>query len=244
MDKRYGGWLADQRLGEKTIQSQLSWAGRVEKFYGDLDGLYDEDRLASVISKLNYSTEDARNSKPNPTDIPITGNLRTNLASYKNAIVKYCIFKGKSADIETSFGHGNYGSKERSEVEEEPEIQFGLERDMQAVLRQSISQLEDGLVVIDEGAERAVDSGFIDITARDSKGAIVVIELKTGTARRKDIGQILGYMGDVEEEETDSQIRGILVAGGFDNKIQAAARMVPNLTLQEYSFHFKFSTGL
>jgi hypothetical protein len=47
---------------------------------------------------------------------------------------------------------------------------IGLERDMQAALRIAINQLEAGLVITDDGAERSVDSGFIDITARSRSG--------------------------------------------------------------------------
>jgi hypothetical protein len=41
-------------------------------------------------------------------------------------------------------------------------------------------QLEPGLMIIDDGAERSVESGFIDITALDASGAAVVIELDSG----------------------------------------------------------------
>ena len=54
-----------------------------------------------------------------------------------------------------------------------------MERDLQAVLRIAIEQLEPGLTIIDDGAERSVESGFIDITARDASNT-VVIELKAG----------------------------------------------------------------
>ena len=72
---------------------------------------------------------------------------------------------------------------------------------------------------------------------------MVVIELKTGTARQKAVAQILSYMGDLAEEESTLAVRGILVAGDFDKKARAAARMVPNLSLRKYSLHFKFSEG-
>ena len=50
-------------------------------------------------------------------------------------------------------------------------------------------------------------------------------------------------MGDMAEEESASTVRGILVAGDFDKKARAAARMVPNLSLRKYSIHFEFSEG-
>ena len=62
---------------------------------------------------------------------------------------------------------------------------------MQSALRKAIEQLEAGLVIADGGTERSVASGFIDITAMDDSDNVVVIELKTGTARRDAVGQIL-----------------------------------------------------
>ena len=70
---------------------------------------------------------------------------------------------------------------------------IGLERDLQATLRIDISQIESGLTIIDDGAERSVDSGFIDITASNTSGITVVIELKAGTAGQRAVAQILSY---------------------------------------------------
>ncbi len=67
---------------------------------------------------------------------------------------------------------------------------------MQAALRIEIAQLEPNLTIADDGAERSVNSGFIDITARDASGATVVVELKAGAAGQRAIAQILSYMGD------------------------------------------------
>ena len=116
---------------------------------------------------------------------------------------------------------------------------IGLERDLQAALRDAIEQLEPGLDIIDGGTERSVASGFIDITAKSTDGSIVVIELKAGTARRDAIGQILSYMGDIAAEESN-QVRGILVAGDFDNKARSAARVVSSLSLRLYRVSFEF----
>ena len=117
---------------------------------------------------------------------------------------------------------------------------IGLERDLQAALRDCIEQLEPGLEIIDGGAERSVASGFIDITAKTPDGTVVVIELKAGTAHREAIGQVLSYMGDVDDEEP-GRVRGILVAGDFDDKARAAARVVPTLSLRCYRVTFEFS---
>lgn len=119
---------------------------------------------------------------------------------------------------------------------------IGLERDLHTALRDRIEQLEPSLTIIDDGAERSVASGFIDITAQAPDGTVVVIELKAGTARREAIGQILSYMGDVAEEES-GRVRGILVAGEFDDKARSAARVVSSLSLRRYSVTFEFSAA-
>ena len=116
-----------------------------------------------------------------------------------------------------------------------------MNREENALRRRAApEQLEPGLEITDGGAERSVASGFIDITAKAPDGTVVVIELKAGTARREAIGQVLSYMGDVNDEEP-GKVRGILVAGDFDDKARAAARVVPTLLLRRYRVTFEFS---
>lgn len=240
MRRSYRDWLIREGLAVKTVQSRLSEAGRVEEFYGDIDEHYNQDRLESVLSELRYSTEDARRSKDNPSKIPINGDIRTSLASYRSAVERYCKFRREEGDESAQSVREDLVTDDRLSGDEASGQLIGLERDMQMALRQAIEQLEPGLVIIDDGAERSVPSGFIDITASDPSGAIVVIELKTGTARQKAVGQILSYMGVVAEEEPGSVVRSILVAGDFDKKARSAARMVPGLSLRRYLVNFEF----
>ena len=236
----YKNWLKQQDYAAGTVQAQMHRAGRVEECYGNLDEHYDSDQLRRVIDELKYSTDDERRNKPNPSKIPFNGNTRNNLASYRNAVERYCKFRRETQDedngsrIRTPQGEGlNEWAGDRGQL-------VGLERDLQAVLRRAIEELEPDLEVIDDGAERSVASGFIDITARDARGAIVVVELKTGTARQGAIAQVLSYMGDIADEEPDLVVRGILVAGDFDKKARSAARVVPNLSLRSYRVTFEF----
>ena len=133
-------------------------------------------------------------------------------------------------------------SGNRSEdVAEAAEITFGLERDLQSALRNNIAQLESNLKIIDAGKERVTDAGRLDITAEDSQGNIVVIELKAGVASPDVIAQVLAYMGAIAE--TDKKpVRGILVAGDFHKRVIWAARAIPNLELRKYSFQFTFES--
>ena len=124
-------------------------------------------------------------------------------------------------------------------VEEDSPISFGLERDLQRVLRHNIEQLETGLSIIDGGTERTVDAGRIDITAKDGDGNLVVIELKAGTAGMDSIGQILSYMGSIENPE-GKHVRGFLVAYDFDRRLEMAAKAASNVSLKAYSVQFTF----
>ncbi len=130
---------------------------------------------------------------------------------------------------------------QEEEIIEAAEITFSLERDLQTALRAKIEQLEPGLKIIDGGKERITDAGRIDITATDSKGSFVIIELKAGTAQPEAIAQLLAYMSTIAEIEKKS-VRGMLIAGDFHKRVILASRAIPNLELKKYSFQFTFES--
>lgn len=231
-------WL-NNRYNDKTISTRISNVKKIEECYGSLDehfakGTYYQE----VINTLEYSTKDEQANKPNPSKISFKGNIRNNLNMYKNAANLYQSFLKESTNQGV-----NPVPTENTESAPSPEEairqKLSLERDMEEALRRNIANLDPILNIIDEGTQRAVDSGFIDITCEDSNG-LVVVELKAGKADSRAIGQILGYMGDLQEEELDKKVRGILVAHDFDKRAKAAARVVPTLTLKKYSIEFKF----
>jgi RecB family endonuclease NucS len=131
--------------------------------------------------------------------------------------------------------------REEEVVVESVEAKIGLERDLQFALRQNLEQLEHGLKATDGGEERIVISGKIDITAEDRSGDAVVIELKVGTADRKTVGQITGYMGDLQLESS-KPVRGIVVAADFDTAVISALRVLPNVQLKKYQVKFSFES--
>jgi len=128
---------------------------------------------------------------------------------------------------------------EAGSLETAAEVTFGLERDLQAALRSNIEQLEPGLQVSDGGKERLCDAGRIDITARDSAGTTVIIELKAGVARPDALTQLLAYMGVVAAEQ-QGPVRGMLIAEDFDQKVLFGSRAVPTIQLWRYRFKFTF----
>ena len=243
MRQEYRQWLEQQKYDAGTVNAQMYRAERVEENYGNLDDHYSGDRMAALINELRYSTDDERHGRPNPSKIPFTGNVRNNLASYRNAVERYRKFREVASDSNEVLPIKDVLTGSAVPIEEEASQRIGLERDLQATLRLKIDQLEQGLIITDDGAERSVDSGFIDITCRDESGKTVVIELKAGVAGQRAVAQILSYMGDISFEEQDGVVRGILIASDFDTKAKAAARMVPTLILRKYSVKFTFADG-
>ena len=114
-----------------------------------------------------------------------------------------------------------------------PSPPFDSERDLQRALRPNITKLEPGLLIVDGGREKDVPDGRIDITARDTKGSLVVIELKIATA--EDLTQLLAYMGAIENPSRRT-VRGILVAYDFSPRVVHAAKVVSQITLKAYRY--------
>jgi hypothetical protein len=146
------------------------------------------------------------------------------------------VFSYTNTTINPYYDGSRMGAGSETQLEE---ITFGLERDLQIALRRNIDQLEPGLKIIDDGTERTVEAGRIDITAEDGNNKLVVIELKAVVAAPESVAQILAYMASVEKED-QRLVRGILVAPDFHPRVVLAAKAVPNLQLKKYSFTFSF----
>lgn len=228
-------WLMQQEYAANTIASQLNRIDKIRKAYPDLDEQFEQDAFTNLQKEFEYTKQDLREGRPNPTRLPIDGNIYHGLATYRATIGRYMRYKQCSG-----------GSQPPGPVDplppdtDLPDPWPGFERHMQRAIRQNIEQLEPKMRIDDDGVERRVESGFIDITARDANDCLVVIELKTGIAGQRAVAQILSYMGDVAAEEDTADIRGLLVAFDFDHKAKAAAKMVPSLELITYGFRFEF----
>lgn len=231
-------WLS-LKFTTASASSRYSCAKRVEENYGDLDAHYVDATLEDVVAALHYSLADAKAGKPNPTKLKIDGNPYNVLNNFKTGVRTYRTFRADGGELEVATAALIEQAEQSFEAKSEGK-QFDLEKDLQLSLRSEIAQLEDGLVIIDDGAERSVNSGDIDILAQDATGALVVIELKRGLARRDSIGQITGYMGDLMIEEPQQRVRGILVAGEFHKSCLGAERAVPELKLRRYRYNFSF----
>jgi RecB family endonuclease NucS len=84
------------------------------------------------------------------------------------------------------------------------------------------------------------DIGIIDILAKDKEtGNYVVIELKKNKTSDKVIGQITRYMGWIKKIKNDKNVKGIIIAAEFDNKLKYALEAVQNIEVFLYQVDFR-----
>ena len=231
-------WL-DERFASNTVSTALSTCKRIEAAYTDLDELYEVDGFEALLTELTYTKADEAGKVPNPSKMQIERSLYDTLSSCRSHLRTYRKFRedigSNSVSTESALEVAGELLRERREGK-----QFEVERHLQDELRKEITQLEAGLEIADGGLERSVESGFIDILAKDPTGALVVIELKTGIAKRETIGQVVGYMGDLLNEDQSVPVRGIIVAAEFDKSCRSGVRVIPDLKLKRYRFTFEF----
>lgn len=87
--------------------------------------------------------------------------------------------------------------------------------------------------------------GILDFLCTDADGNFVVIETKRDVPDRQAVGQILGYMGWVQQKlcPDDRHVRGLLIAGDASDRLRMAVAAVPNLDLRIYEITFDLKSA-
>jgi restriction system protein len=130
---------------------------------------------------------------------------------------------------------------------------FALETQLEEFLVENWAQTDLALdydIFEDEGErlgkQYQTDAGRIDIFAisKDQK-RLLVIELKKGRASDVVVGQILRYMGYVQEELAveEQEVVGMIIAHEDDENIRWALKMVSNVEFYRYQVSFKLFKG-
>jgi hypothetical protein len=99
-------------------------------------------------------------------------------------------------------------------------------------------------LIIEEGElisqQYKTDIGPIDILAKDKASkSHVVIELKKNQTSDDTIGQLARYMGWIQENKKDENVKGIIIAGSFDKKLNYALKVMKNVEVFLYEVDFK-----
>jgi restriction system protein len=134
---------------------------------------------------------------------------------------------------------------------EDPEeaSSFGMEKHLEEFLVTNWAQTELGRSydIYEEDGEKTgqqyqTDTGPLDILAisKDRK-ELLVVELKRGRASDAVVGQILRYMGYVQDlvAKDGQTVRGAIIALEDDQRIRRALSMTPSITFYRYQVSFK-----
>jgi len=124
----------------------------------------------------------------------------------------------------------------------EQALEFALESHLRDFLAKNLERIEPGLrlhVSADSrGIEFPVDGGRIDLLGVDQNGKYVVIELKLSQGRNKTLGQILYYMGWVDQHLGNAPCRGFIIASEITEDLTIAVARVPGVSLAKYRMNF------
>ena len=92
-ESQFHNWLIDNEYDERTISSRLSNCRRIEMFEGDLDDHFNKDSGVNLSNRLQYSTQDQKNSTQAKHSIPINGNIYNGTATFRSAASLYFKFR-------------------------------------------------------------------------------------------------------------------------------------------------------
>jgi hypothetical protein len=139
---------------------------------------------------------------------------------------------------------GSEDEGEETDIEENlEETQISLESDLETFILKDLGSIESGLTCYEGeiGEQFSVDSGRIDILAKDAGDGFVVIELKAGKATDSVLAQVLSYMADVKKALAGkNKVRGFIIAYDFSGRLTSAVSMLENISLLKYKVKFDF----
>ena len=123
---------------------------------------------------------------------------------------------------------------------------FYMEQQLEDFIIQNWNESEFGKLydLIEEDGELKsqqyrTDIGPIDILAREKNtGNYVVIELKRNQTSDDIVGQIARYMGWVEEHLSCDTVKGVIVCGKYDKKLDYARKRVRDVEVFLYEVNF------
>jgi restriction system protein len=131
----------------------------------------------------------------------------------------------------------------------EDPVSFALEKHLEDFLVANWKQTELGKEydVFEEngefvGQQYQTDTGPLDILAVSKDGKrLLVVELKKGRPSDAVVGQVLRYMGFVQEDlaEEGQTVEGIIIALEDDQRIRRALQLVPSVRFFRYEVSFR-----
>ena len=160
-----------------------------------------------------------------------------------------CNISGYQGEIEKLIGGASVPVIVSNDPTVEDPSAFAMEKHLEDFLVQNWTQTELGKeydVYAEDGEsvgqQYLTDTGPLDILAiRKDKKQLLVVELKKGRASDVVVGQVLRYMGYVQEElaENGQTVAGVIIALEDDQRIRRALAVVPSIKFYRYQISFK-----
>ena len=115
---------------------------------------------------------------------------------------------------------------------------FAYEKDLQRTLCAQVAELFPEHRIFggtSVGVEYSIGGRRIDVLLEhELTSALLVVELKSGTADFRTFGQVSMYIGLLQAQFPDRAISGIIVAGSIDDSLQQAASTSNRVSLKVY----------
>jgi len=161
------------------------------------------------------------------------------ISNFLYSIKKY--WKSDISDLEIE------AEKELEEPTERDSSLFHMEKELENFIIENWDKIDFGeeYELIEENGnvvsqQYKTDIGTIDILAKDKKtGQLVVIELKRNQTSDDTIGQLMRYMGWLEEHKTNHQpVKGIIISAKYDKKLDYALKKINDVQVYLYEVGF------
>ena len=220
----------------ETKESKTSWPFEIEQNFKRIKEVIDKPPRYGESFKFKLYTIKIENSDTFFIDESLkscdTNDLERDLTEIIN-------FYKKAVSIEitketTPIGKKIFSLEEQLEdfiIENWDKTDFGKKYDL--------IYDEDGHLISQQYVTKI---GRIDILAIDKKTkSHVVIELKRNQTSDDTVGQLLRYMSIIEEDKKDNNVKGVIVAAKFDERLKYALKKVNGAEafLYEVDFNIK-----
>ncbi|MBA4348704.1 MAG: hypothetical protein C0415_01760 [Thermodesulfovibrio sp.] len=210
--------------------------------------------IGKVIKTAFYSKEDGEESVNNLTDyyypnfIGVEWNQQIKDIQFNEIIFSFQTMYEINENKYNSLLQGK-SPQEEDELEETVEKkEFFMEKYLEEFIISNFDTIFDKKLRLYKDPEGNIarqyptDIGVIDILAEEVKTKdLIVIELKKGRESDKVVGQILRYMGWIDEylRKENQKVKGIIICKEPDQKLLYAIKKTIDIQIKYYGIDFK-----
>lgn len=239
-----GKGLATSFLTDLDPQKYPTWNNKAEmglNALGRMPKLRNNDSWGTLYLLVLKAIQDIRELRPQLNFIEIDHLLHIVSAEPDGLKAVEVLSNGGAIDMPVPI----------AAVSEPASMEFAMEKYLEEFIEANFSKIDFGakLQLYDEdeessGRQYPTSIGNIDLLAIDkTKKQFVVIELKKGKTGDAVVGQVLRYMGWVDEnlvsKKPDHAVRGIVVVREDDEKLRFALSQIPSVTAFLYNVSFE-----